>query len=200
MPCRRRTRSARAVVRRRWRATAALLTCRRVMNARRNRRRPRMAKAPNLSRATVSQTQRDKGERMKRTHWPRTSSSFAASSAVKFTFVPFSACNFNSSLNVLFPSAPRPELACVGASSVPTPPPFVGNATRAEPATPGSISATERSQSSGGSDMREGSAMVNRVICELLVERETGWVESDLSGWWVSLSWVGRALVYVRRS
>jgi hypothetical protein len=92
----------------------------------------------------VSILHTSKGEKKKvlHTHLPKVSSNLVASSVVKCTSVPFSACSFKTSLSVRFP-----ELRCDARSAsggaedtsfspaeVPSqpPPPWEGNTTRLE--------------------------------------------------------------------
>jgi len=96
------------------------------------------------------------GEEPEFIHCPKTSSSRAASSCVKWTLVPFSACNLSSSLSVRFPEPVRlPPCGAGGTSGleVSSASPWEGNGRRvgtAELAVEGRTVDSGWSQSSGG--------------------------------------------------
>ena len=73
------------------------------------------------------------GKKKGRTHCPKSSSNLFASSDVKCTSVPFSACSFRSSLRVRLPARP-PRCECVSgvgtSGSEAAVPPWEGNTTR----------------------------------------------------------------------
>ena len=96
------------------------------------------------------------------THCPSTSATLLASSGVKLTSVPFSACSFRSSLRVRLP-APRPSERFregATASSAPFLPPGNETELRGVLTALGSVSLLmERSQSSVSAELRESCDM-----------------------------------------